>query len=788
MNISKALRLSFVATMILILTGTIVSASPAWTGTGNYVQSLWQSILLSPDEYLAAELVHDIDTGGVPRPTDLPAIIGAGYTVNTMTRIGQTFLITSTRVWPLGTHYGHPTDANYLVTEKFRKGMFYLVDRDAILALTSPLHSKALYWMPPGQAAWIETDPASPNYAPTPDMDRMKAVGLLDAAGFTATSGVANPNYDSSLPWSAAEWRIDPTTGSMMDPIEHMTINPAEAPLTYEAALMMQDWWQTAGIPIDILASTFGAIVSRLTNSDLYDFQIIHGVGIQWGGTSPDILYDFTYSLNLPLWNFASMNRSMGSTTDAEALASDDADYWGEEMFKTLSMARVKKCAWELQNILRDHSPYLPLLLWNAFTCCTGPFTSPTRGTSQGYLGIVNAKGFGALSTYDIENKLLGRADVKGNDEMIWGLGETLDTLNPLLADTVYDWTLLHVVMEGLTDLNSYNHKYRPWGADPAVMDFDPNVGYTPPVTPWVGPGRPQIGGDGIYNAPTPPTFAYDPRTGRDEMVTYNGINVEDLVGSDMVGDDQLGARWIWKLRDDLYWHDSDPGPAIGGVVKFGDGNDGVVHKVTTADAEFMMNKVLIGQENERYFSTWWYVNNYTAIDTLKFEVYEERQYVFSFEGHDVAFLGPKHIWEGDLNLGDTDPNNDIHHQFWTGWQVSYMENMILKQNGMPNWQLSRLIGFGPYMYHISGPEGIGAGWQPGILTHIETNPAYFGTYTPWFGTGNPGRIKLGDLDLNQLVEYIVFPAQFVQLDDFNLVIAQFGYTWGPYVPYTIPP
>ncbi|MDH5782305.1 MAG: hypothetical protein OEZ35_01380, partial [Candidatus Bathyarchaeota archaeon] len=143
MNISKVLRLSFVATMILILTGTIASASPAWNGPGNYVFSLYQSIITSPDEYLAAELVHDIDTGGVPRPTDLPSIIGAGYTINTMTRIGQTFLISSNRVWPLGTPNGEPADTNYATAEGFRKGCFYLVDRDAICDLSAPLMSKA---------------------------------------------------------------------------------------------------------------------------------------------------------------------------------------------------------------------------------------------------------------------------------------------------------------------------------------------------------------------------------------------------------------------------------------------------------------------------------------------------------------------------------------------------------------------------------------------------------------------------------------------------------------------
>ena len=802
----KVMRLTFVSTLVIILTLALVSASPTWTGTGNYVRSIWWAILLSPDEYLAAELMHDIDAGGIPRPTDLPAIICAGYTVNTMPRLGQSLLLENNCVWPLGTVGGGPVGpgaANNWRAQDFRRALHRLVDRDAILALTSPLHSKAEFWLPPSMEAWIDLSPVSPTYAPLPPYNPGvfndpanigTASSYLNGAGFTEGS-TPNPHYKPALPWSAQYMRIDPLTGTDLAPIELLTINPAEAPLTYEAALMMQYWWQTAGIPIDILASTFGAIISRLTNAVIADYQIIFPVDIFWDTTAPDILYDLTYSLNLPLWNFAAMNIPAVDTPC-------------EAMMSTLiaGVGGVLTEAYNIQFQLFTFEPYLPLLVDNGFSAFTGPFVHPLRGTSRGYLGIVNAKGYGALSAYDTKSKKLGRADVRGNEEMIWGLGETLDTLNPLIADTQSDWQVLSLVTDVLLQQNPYNQKYMAWAADPSIMNFAPNMGYTPIMKPWVGPGRAQMAGDGVYNAPV--TYAYDPDTGRNELATYNGIKVDLVTSAMLLGDDQVGMRTVWKLRDDLYWHDSDPGPDC----KFGTGDDGTVYQVTTADVTFMMNKILIGQQNERYFSNWWYVNNYTAIDTLKFEVYEERQYVFAFEGHDVALLGPKHIWEGDLIGPDKlwGTIDDIHHQFWTGWQVSYMENMILKRNGMPGWQLSRLIGFGPYTYHISGPEGIGAGWQPGILARLETNPAYFGTYTPWFPTGNPGRILQGDVDLNQRVDLadiiiiieafgshpgdsnwdpradIVFPAQFVNLDDFNLVIDEFGQTWGPYRPYTI--
>ena len=72
--------------------------------------------------------------------------------------------------------------------------------------------------------------------------------------------------------------------------------------------------------------------------------------------------------------------------------------------------------------------------------------------------------------------------------------------------------------------------------------------------------------------------------------------------------------------------------------------------------------------------------------------------------------------------------------------------------------------------------------------------------------------MKRGDVDINQLVELpdlsvvidafgsspgsptwdpradVAYAAQSVDLDDFNVIIAEFGQTWGPYRPYTIPP
>lgn len=374
-------------------------------------------------------------------------------------------------------------------------------------------------------------------------------------------------------------------------------------------------------------------------------------------------------------------------------------------------------------------------------------------------------------------------------------------------------------IVDRLLKRNPYSQKYMAWAADPSVMNFDPAVGYTPIVQPWVGPGREQAGGNGVYDAPV--TYAYDPVTGLEELDTYNNIPVELVREEDLQGDDTLGMRTYWRLRENLYWHDTDPGPDG----KPGTADDGPWFPVTTGDVEFTWD-VLIKQQNIKYFSIWWWVYDVTTIwddpplegtarptNDLDFQVYEERRWVFAFEGHsEVSVLLPMHIWEQDLAGPDGEfcTDDDRDHRTWMGWEVPYIECPI-----HPGYMLSRLIGFGPYHYHIDGPGG--PGWQPGVLTHVEANTIYFGTFVPFhyppeeYSNGEPGRILRGDVNLNQLVDMqdlsvvidafgsnpgssnwdpkadIAYPAQAIGLEEIFVVIEESGQTWGPYRPFTIP-
>jgi hypothetical protein len=840
-NFNRICKLAFVTSMVLVLCMSFVAAYNPVGSSGPYVDSLWQSIIISDDEYVTALVTHELDSGGIPRPEDIgpitdPVPMGAGFTKTVAKRIGQTFTFPNNRVWPFGIPYIYPEPEDNLAgykdpawlqwedeAEAFRKAVHRLINKDEIVAeLYDPLMSKAEAWLPPGQIAWINPD------APFPDYDPTTAVALLDAAGFVQADGLDgrphkdNPYWDPDIPWSAEHIRIDPVSQNPLDEmtytyetpfgsitwtgIEYYAIGPVESPLGFEMATMIADWLRTAGIPVNLVAGSWLGMVIRLVNDPLEDYMFMTGVGIVWGSTAPDILYDFTYSLNLPLWNFVYMNYT----------ALDDL---GEAMFLTLDVDEMKSIAFDIQTLLGQHEPYMPLLLWNVFGAFTGPW-----GDSQGYLGIVNALGFGARSTYEEYSKMLGRADRQASPEeiMIWGLGAYLDTLNPLMADTVADWTVLHTITDSLIELNPYNHKYMPWAADVGSMEtaiydpvtgdwyfdymrFNDRIGYVPYSEKWVGPGRTHAGGNGVYDAPVTYKDPTDPDPW--DIATYNGTPVEEVTEADLVNDDTLGMVTFWKLRDGPYWHDSDPGPDM----KFGTADDGTVYPVTTADLDFMMD-ILIKQNNVRYFSAWWYVHDYVPLDAQRFRVYEERRWVFAFEAHGVGLLGPKHLWEPFIAGPDGElwTDDDRHHSEYNMWEIDYMDCPI-----HPGYRLSELIGFGPYHYHISGPPGVGPGWEVGVSTHVEANYAYFGTmagpfwpeYADWPVNYQPSRINGGDVDLNQVVDEqdqsfitdafgstpwvgpwdpkadISYAAQIIDLDDVFMRVDNSGYNWGPFIP-----
>jgi ABC-type transport system substrate-binding protein len=355
-----------------------------------------------------------------------------------------------------------------------------------------------------------------------------------------------------------------------------------------------------------------------------------------------------------------------------------------------------------------------------------------------------------------------------------------------LMADTVPDWQTLANIMDGFYGRNPYTMDYQWWGAKGA-----------PDVKPWPGPGRKQIGGNGVYDAEFTGTH-------------YDGIPMAELTVDDMVGDDILGMVTTWEMRPGIYWHDSDPGPN-GKFEEIGDPDydDGEKHGLTAEDIVFGLN-LIRDQECDRYQTQWWFIYAVEKINDYKFAVYEERQYVFAFQDHGVGCYVPKHIWEGYINPtydigslpitrldGTTGYGDEIigwehHHEEWAPWEEVHIQDPSIRDpvtgaiSDDPRFRLTKLIGFGPFKYHIDG-------WIVGDSSHFEGNRQYFGHC-----------VCDGDVDFDQITmlpdmnkvmrsvgEYrldpnydvaadICYPAQVIDVSEIYAVQSHWAHYWGP--------
>ena len=761
MHLKRKLTRLAIVSMILMVTGLIGAfARYPQRDPGAMVDEHWYHIIISDDEAMTAAATHDIDAMGVPRPADLdwflydPATEPYGWTITSTTRSGYTFTMENNRVWPFGTPNGSPADADNWRCVYLRKAVHRLIDKKECTALYIPLMSEAEAWLPPALEYWVDPDIALPAFNP------IEAAEMLDDGGWVEGTK-SNPYYDPAFPASAEHLRIDPVLGGDVS-FEFYTIGPTESPIGYEMAILITGWLRKAGLTVDLVAGTWLGIVFRLVNDDLYDYQLMTGVGITHG-LPPDILYAYTYHENLPLWNFAGMNIS-------------DLNDAGRKLMSTLDKQEARDACFEMQIYLRDYEPYLPLLLWEMYAAYTDPYGVGAEA-EPGYIGIVNMPSFGGLASQNSWGKRFGRCDRYEGPTHIDKIrqGAYLDTLNPLTADTVPDWQVLTTCMGGHYDYNAYTlQENYMWLAATGA----------PTIEKWIGPGGADVTGpgNGVYDADV--TYV------EGELATYNYIPVDLVTADDLQGDDTLGMKTTWTIKPDLYWHDSDPGPDL----KFGTADDGVVYPVTAEDYKFGM-ELLIEQDNVRYYSDiTQFVYDVGIKSTYSYTVYEERRFLWAFEVHGVGYLTPKHIWEpwiaGDDGVLWTDDDRD--HRHWFGWEEKYMIDPVREHLGLTThmW-LTKLIGFGPYVYHYGG-------WAPGQYAHIEANPVY---YYAIYGS----EPLIGDVDLNGLVaggdmyiivrtmglhpnvnpKYdergdIVYPAQTIDLTDLHEAIEQFGLGWYP--------
>jgi len=428
--------------IVIGLALTMNAAAP--TDTGPYVDEHWWKTIKSPDARLISLITHDVDAGEVPYPEHIPELQAAGFTICSTVRYGYNMLFMNNLVYP----------ADDL---EMRKAIIRLCDKAALDELLSPLSKHLEYWLPESMPQWINPDAKLPLYDP------LEADAILNAAGYVYST-VPTPAgwYDPDVPGSQPYYRLDPDTGQRMADFEYVTRPYMECPW-YAPAMTISDRLHAMGIPSDLTPKSWTDIVYILVNSDYYDYSLLQAVGIVWGSPAPDILYDFFRSDQRPLWNICNF-------ADAEV---DEAC---DMMRATLDIEEMREAVYLIQERALEYVPFVPMMQYATYTAQTGPYL----GNADGATKIVNSVGAGAKASCNEFGMEFGEAGRVEGGKKIYKhfLGEELDTLNPLMAETPPDWQVLDCVFGDFFRLNPYTQEYQ-WRA----------VEGMPTLAEWTGPG-----------------------------------------------------------------------------------------------------------------------------------------------------------------------------------------------------------------------------------------------------------------------------------------------------------
>jgi len=478
----KSKTTGFALFLTIVIGFTVIMTATAPSSQGPYVDEQWFRIIKSPDAQLIALATHEIDCGGVPLPEYIHLLQATGMTITSTEKLGYEMLFMNNLVYPCN-------------VRTIREAMTRLVDKAALDELCYPMRRHMEYWLPESQAMWVNRGAKLPMYNPG------RANGILNAAGYKYST-VPTPAgwYDPDVPGSQPFYRLDPTTGLPMRPFEYVTRPYAESPLYYEQSMIVNDKFHAMGIPSMLTPKTWEDIVHILTNAAPNDYELLSGIGVVWGSPAPDVMYAFFESGQTPLWNLWNfvdpvMAASVPGITP-HYFGETRMDYWCHEMRATLVPATLTTAVNNIQSIANSEIPYVPLMEYLTYDALTGPYD-----TSEGSIKIVNMKGVGAtgtcpsdalaFGTLPITNewgKEYGECDREEGGKNLYKhyLGVELDTLNPLMANTVPDWATLDLLTGDFVRLNPYTWEYM-WRVTTGMPTTAPWA-YTP-FGKWTGSG-----------------------------------------------------------------------------------------------------------------------------------------------------------------------------------------------------------------------------------------------------------------------------------------------------------
>jgi len=317
---------------------------------------------------------------------------------------------------------------------EFRKAIACLVDREAIIrdVLGGYGHRMDVPILP-SQSAYIDM----PNYTFSGviyDFNRMRAVSILDAAGFTI-------GLDG-------ETRIDPLTGDYLSPLTFY-IRTDDANME-KMGRMLKDELVSIGIPVNAIMAD--KIVCFKKVMVLYNYNLYTG---GWNlGPIPKGYYDFYSSSKY-------YGPDIGWSENYPGFCNAEFDGYAIRVEYPMTLEDVQEASRTCGYLFLKY-------------CAVVPIYCPevVKAYRTGWTGVVNDLGHGIDNYFSFLNM-----DNSGDDTIDWGFKENITTFNVIGAEAnLWGWAsgdywgctweqssdsrMLNLIYEGLLDQDPFSQAY----------------------------------------------------------------------------------------------------------------------------------------------------------------------------------------------------------------------------------------------------------------------------------------------------------------------------------------
>jgi ABC-type transport system substrate-binding protein len=225
----------------------------------------------------------------------------------------------------------------------FRRAVAILMDRDYLITKLLNYNAVKMYSIvPPGNTFWYIADVPKYGDGLSREVRVRKAYEILKKAGYTWEV----PPVDSDGNVVKGEGIIMPD-GRALKEITILTPTADYDPHRFKTGMMAEKWLRGTGIPANVKAVEFGALIDRIKNRHQFDLFVLG-----YGNLSldPDYLRSFFHSRNDRLggWNMSGYKNPV-------------YDRIADESARAMQPETRRKLIWQMQHIIMQDVPYFPL-------------------------------------------------------------------------------------------------------------------------------------------------------------------------------------------------------------------------------------------------------------------------------------------------------------------------------------------------------------------------------------------------------------------------------------------